>query len=316
MGIRMEWLLNNLNLLPGWSWGAIWQLWPVFLIAIGLDLLIARRSAILGAVVALGTIGLVIVLILAGTTIGLSRNPDIITEQFSDELGQATSARIDLDLSVGPATLEALEDSNDLFWAEITHLGEVVFSSSGTTRRVISLDSKELSFNSGWFDFTDERDLRWDIAISPEIPVELDINGGVGQSRLDLSELELTGFNLDVGVGEIRIMLPATAETYTARIAGSVGETQIEIEEGADLRLDIDGGVGEVTIDLPEGAAVRLDASIGVGRVRVPSDYRQVSGGDSDFVGQDGVWESPGFDSADRRIIITFDGGVGGLILR
>ena len=74
--------------------------------------------------------------------------------------------------------------------------------------------------------------------------------------------------------------------------------------------------MGEVTIKLPEDAAVRLDASIGVGRVQVPSNFRKISGGDSDFVGEDGVWETAGFDSADRQISIHFNGGVGGLILR
>jgi hypothetical protein len=221
-----------------------------------------------------------------------------------------------LNFSVGPALIEALEGSNDLFRAEVTHLGEVEFNSSGTSRKTIQLDTRELSFNSSWFDFIDERELKWDVAISPEIPVELDINGGVGEARLDLSELELTGLDIDVGVGKVSIYLPATSEGYNAKIAGSVGETYIDISEGADVHLDIDGGVGEVTIKLPDDAAVRLDASIGVGRVQVPSYFRQVSGGDSDFVGEDGVWETAGFDSADRQIIINFDGGVGGLILR
>ena len=316
IGIGALWLLNNLNLLPGWSWGSIWRLWPVFLIAIGLDLLIARRSPILGAIVAVATIGLVVVLVQAGTTLGITSNPDVITEQFSEELGSANSARIELDFSVGPTSVESLVGSNDLIQAEITHLGEVEFSSSGTSRKTIQLDTKELSFNSGWFDFVNERELRWEIGISPDIPVEVDIKGGVGEADLDLSQLDLTGLNLDVGVGKIAIYLPATADAYEARISGSVGETYIEIAEGADIRLNVDGGVGEVTINVPEDAAVQLDASIGVGRVRVPSGFRQISGGDNDFVGEDGVWESAGFDSADRRIIINFDGGVGGLILR
>lgn len=316
IGIGALWLLNTLNLLPGWSWVSIWRLWPVFLIAIGLDLLIARRSPILGAIVALATIGLVVGLIFAGKTIGISSNPDVITEQFSEELGSANSARVELDFSVGPASIEALVGSNDLFQAEISHLGEVEFSSSGTTRKTIQLETRELSFNSGWFDVVNERELRWEIGISPDLPIDLDINGGVGKADLDFSKLNLTGLNLEVGVGQIEIYLPSTPDMYEARISGSVGETYIEVAEGADLRLNVDGGVGEVTIDVPQGAAVRLDASIGVGRVRVPSGFRQIGGGDNDFVGEDGVWETTGFESADRRIIINFDGGVGGLIVQ
>ena len=79
IGVGLVWLLQNLNLIPGWNWGTIWQLWPIFLIAIGLDLLVARRSPILGAIVALGTIGLIIALVVAGTSFGFQRNSDVIT---------------------------------------------------------------------------------------------------------------------------------------------------------------------------------------------------------------------------------------------
>ncbi|TFH37054.1 MAG: hypothetical protein E4G99_03430, partial [Anaerolineales bacterium] len=244
------------------------------------------------------------------------RNPDVITEQFSEPVGTASSALLDLTLSIGPVFLEALEDSNNLFQAEITHLGEIEFSSSGTSRKTIRLDTQERSFQIGRFNFFNVPELRWELGITPEIPVELDISGGVGEAVLDLRQLDLTGLNLGVGVGQVKLYLPATEDAYDARISGSVGETYIEIMEGADIRLDINGGVGEVTIDVPEGAAVRVDASIGVGRVRVPSGFRQISGGDSDFVGEHGVWESAGFESADRQIIISFAGGVGGLVLR
>jgi hypothetical protein len=316
IGVGLLWLMNNLNLLPGWSWGTLWQLWPIFLIAIGLDLLIARRSAILGAIVALATIGLVVVVVLAGTTFNVGRDPDVITEQFSEALGSTNSARIDLEFSIGPAFIEALDGSEDLIQAEITHLGEIEFSSSGTSRKTILLDTIERSFQVGRLDLFDERKLRWEIGITPEIPIELDIRGGVGEADLDLSELNLTSLDLDVGVGQIKIYVPATPEGYNAQITGSVGETYIEIEDGADIHLDIDGGVGEVTIKVPADAAARLDASIGVGRVRVPSSFQQISGGDNNFVGEEGVWETPGFNTAERRIIINFHGSVGGLIVR
>lgn len=316
IGFGLLWLLNNLGLIPGWSWSTVWQLWPVFLIAIGLDLLIARRSVILGAAIAVVTVGLVVTLIVAGGNLGIRSSPDVVTDYFAEPLGSANSARLDLNFSIGPTFIEALSGSDDLIQAEITHLGEVEFTSSGTSRKTILLDTVEHSLQFGRFDFFNERDLRWEIGITPEIPIELNINGGVGEADLDLRQLVLTGFDLDVGVGQMMIYLPANADGYDARITGSVGQTTVEIEEGANVRLDIDGGVGEFTIKLPADAAVRLDASIGVGRVQVPSSFRQISGGGSDFVGEDGVWETVGFDAADRQIIINFDGGIGGLIIR
>jgi predicted membrane protein len=69
--------------------------------------------------------------------------------------------------------------------------------------------------------------------------------------------------------------------------------------------------VGEVSIDVPDGAAVRIDANTGLGEIDVPSDYAQVSGDDND-----GVWESPAYNSDARQVNISFNGGIGGLEIR
>jgi hypothetical protein len=71
-----------------------------------------------------------------------------------------------------------------------------------------------------------------------------------------------------------------------------------------------------VTVDVPEGSAVRVEASTGVGSVNLPANYASVGGDADKFVGEDGVWESAGFDESDRQIIIHFEGGVGSLTVR
>src|SRR5215210_2097893 len=37
-------LLNNLGILPWNVWGDVWRLWPLIPIAIGLDIIVGRRS--------------------------------------------------------------------------------------------------------------------------------------------------------------------------------------------------------------------------------------------------------------------------------
>src|SRR5258707_12139136 len=46
-------LLNNVGLLPWTIWTALGQLWPIILILFGIDLLLGRRNAWLGASVAM-----------------------------------------------------------------------------------------------------------------------------------------------------------------------------------------------------------------------------------------------------------------------
>src|SRR4051812_2116998 len=45
-------LLNNLGLIAGDTWLVLWRLWPVILIAVGLDILFGRRSLLGSALVA------------------------------------------------------------------------------------------------------------------------------------------------------------------------------------------------------------------------------------------------------------------------
>ncbi len=307
----------NLGLLPGWSWAGLWRLWPLFLIAIGLDLLIARRSAIVGAVVALVTLALIVALIFAGGLLGYSSNRvEVITEQFSEPLGQAESAAIELDLSVGPTTIYALDNEDLLFDAQVTHIGELDFTVTGEELKTIVLDEQQVSVNEGWFDFIDQDNLEWDIGITPLIPIDLKILGGVGETELDLSKLLLEAVVVDVGVGDLTLSLPGSDDLYEVRIDGGVGETNVEIERGANLTLTIDGAVGDVTVDVPSNAEVRVDASIGVGNIRLPSGFERLSGSDEGFVGDSGIWETSGYGNADLQITISFEGGVGDFSVR
>jgi hypothetical protein len=316
IGFGLIWLMVNIGILPGWNWGSLWRLWPLFLIAIGLDLLIARRSALMGAIVAVATLGLVVVLILAGGLLGYNGNrAELITEQFSEPIGQAESAEIELDLSVGPTTVYALDDDL-LFDAEVTHIGEIEFSVSGTEQKSIRLDEERLNVDARWPDLVDQDRLAWDIGITSLIPISLEINGGVGEANFDLGEFILENLSVDVGVGDLTLTLPGQDEEYAVRLDGGVGETIIEIERGANIILTIDGSVGDVYVDVPSAAEVRVDASVGVGNIRLPSDFQRVSGSNDNFVGDSGVWETDGYDDADLRITISFDGGVGDFVIR
>lgn len=317
IGFGLIWLLVNIGLLSGWSWVNLWRLWPLFLIAIGLDILIARRSAIIGALVALATLALVVVLILAGGFLGYrSDRGRVITEQFSEPIGQAESAEVELDLSVGPTTVYALEDKDMLLDAEITHIGEIVFSVSGSVEKKVQLDEEQVNFDAGWFDFFNQDNLEWNIGITPFIPVSLEIIGGVGDAELDLGSLVLDDLLVDVGVGDLRLSLPESEGIYKVRLDGGVGETDVDVARDANVTLTITGSVGDVIVNVPSNAEVRVDASVGVGDIRLPSNFVKLSGSEDNVLGESGVWETSGYEEADLRITINFDGGVGDFIIR
>ena len=316
IGIGVLWLLINLNIIVDVHWSILWRMWPLLLIGIGLDLLIGRHSQIIGAMVGLLIVAIAFGGMVMAPSLGWMPEVDVITEQFSESVGAAERAQVSLDLSVGPSTVQTAVEESQLIEANITHVGEIEFEVSGEGEKVIRLRQIDPAFGFEWVDFLDKRDLRWEIGLTPSIPLDLNLNGGVGESNLDLRELKLVDLDVNVGVGDIHLRLPAMPESYHADIDGSVGDIRITVEPETAMVLGVDGGVGDTVIELPSDAAVRVQADTGVGNVRLPSDFLRISGDNDNPVGDEGVWESKNFDDAERQIFIIFDGGVGNLTIR
>jgi hypothetical protein len=315
IGVGLVWLLSNMGILQPASIGVLFRLWPLILIVIGLDLLFGRRSPALGTLIGVGGVALIIVLMLVGPSLGWVQSAEVKEATYNEPVGDTASATINLDVSVAETNIKALSDSSDLFQADLRYVGDVIYDVNGGSEKTISLRQENQNNSSiGFWDWNfwgSDQNLRWDIGLSTDVPIDLEVNSGVSSSTLDLKDIQLTRLHVNSGVGSVNLTVPAMPDSYDVSISGGTGSTNITVEEGAAINLDITGGVGSVTVDVPNGTAVRLDASTGVGQINVPSDYERTSGDEENFVGDEGIWQSPGYDNADRKITITYDGGVG-----
>ncbi len=285
IGIGLLFLLVNvINI----SWG---RLWPLVLVALGVYLLFGRNSV--------------------GSTAK--------TGYFSTPLDGTSSASIKLNLSVGEALVNATTDRDSLLDAELTYVGEVSLEVEGDTEKTITLrqtggSGLQWLNPNHWFN---HEQYDWRVSLSPEVPLSLDVQGGVGKARLDLRRLQLEDLRLHGGVGEVEAELPASIEGYAARVQGGLGKITLDIPPQTSTTLDIQGGVGEVVVSTPVGAALRVEAHGGIGDVKLPGRLQRVAGGNSEFeLGKSGVWQTPDFDSAPVRIALRYTGGVGELKVR
>ena len=147
------------------------------------------------------------------------------------------------------------------------------------------------------------------------IPIALDVNSGVSDTTLNLSNLKITDLRLSGGIGTVNVSLPNMDDSYNVVLNGGVGDLYVDVAANSAINFEIKGGVGKVTFDVPDDAAVKVDANTGVGEINVPSSYTKISG-DGKPVGREGVWQSNNFDTAKRQIIIHFEGGVGNLTVQ
>lgn len=89
---------------------------------------------------------------------------------------------------------------------------------------------------------------RWDLRLNDDKPLDLNVDFGAGQGRLDLGSLNLRSVEIHMGVGELRLDLRGTPKSdYTVNLRGGVGEVTVYLPEGVGVVADAQGGIGGIT---------------------------------------------------------------------
>jgi N-terminal domain of toast_rack, DUF2154 len=125
----------------------------------------------------------------------------------------------------------------------------------------------------------------WDLAFNDDKPLDLEVNCGAGESRLDLGDLSLRRVDVEMGVGELRMDLRGTPKNdYAVSIRGGVGEATIYLPgNGVGIEAEAEGGIGGINttgLKKRDGryvndalghakTTVRLDIHGGIGEIRL-----------------------------------------------
>ena len=120
----------------------------------------------------------------------------------------------------------------------------------------------------------------WDLRFSDEVPIDLRVQMGAGESDLDLDSLTLTGLSLEMGAGETTVDLTGD---YTR-----------------DFDASIEGGVGVATVLLPSEVGVRARAQGGLGKINAKGLKKE---GDS--------YVNGAYGDSDVTLDVDVQGGVG-----
>lgn len=210
--------------------------------------------------------------------------PDFTGTPTTETISQpitAASAEITLDTTVG--RLEVSANASDKLIEGTLELGgkdrlqrELVTRNGVQTVR---LEAVSRGVNFGVSDLMSRNNLGWRIGLSPKLPLKLRVKTGVGSGNLELTELKITDLTVNVGVGEMTVMLPASGQV-TARI---------------------EGGVGELNVVIPRGMGAQIRASSGLGQVSVNGDFER--SGD--------LYTSSSYSSANDRVQLEVKGGIG-----
>lgn len=328
IGVGFLILFSNLGMIDPVNLILVLRMWPLLLVGLGLNLLFGRDKPMLSNILSITLVVVAISLMIFAQDLGLAAaNVDFITEKFSEPLGDAKSANLDLNADLGSLTIVSLVDSDDLIQGKSNHNLDMTFEASGNQEKNIffDLDKDDFGFDFGFFDLEQPNT---HIALSPDIPLDLNIDLGSGSSDLNLSGLELTQLDADTGSGRIVVALPAgdysaeigagsgrlditTADNATLNLESAVGSGRVLIYVGdnTDGNISVSAGSGTITIEVPEGVGVQITGTAGSGSVRTPNGYTHTGG--NEYIPTSGTWTSPNYDDAEYQINIHFTIGSG-----
>jgi hypothetical protein len=295
-----------LNLYPDFDpWPALFRYWPLILILLGLgkiwDGYYARHYSEPGAAPArpiISGIGVAWILLLAffilaawhggtrwrdggwvepwtrhGRTFGDEQH-----ETQAVELQGAKTVDMSLDIPAGQLTLSG--GSSRLMDADFRHdryrdKPNVDYSVNGG-RGQLRVTQDENNWHTHW----GTEDSEWDLRVANDVPIDLRVQMGAGQTNLRLNSVDLKSLDVHMGAGQLDLDLTGARKSSV---------------EGT-----IEGGVGQATIRLPKDMGVHVDASGGIGAVDASGLHR-----DGDSYVNDVYGKTP------TSIDLTIHGGVG-----
>ena len=234
--------------------------------------------------------------------------------------------RVDLTYAVGELLVHPAEASRTyrvgLTYAEELFSPQIRYDASAGSL-TIKLEGK----GNVDLDKTDELDQTLDLALPPDVPLDLALTFGALEADLELGDLTLRSAVIQTGASDAVVRFSRPARGACDSLAFNVGAAQFEAHQlgnsgckvitltGAvgDMELDLSGhrletvtrlvvkvGLGQVRLRIPEAVGIRLD-----------SDRFLASVDRAGLVKQGSAYVSPGYDRAETKLTIEVDAALG-----
>lgn len=201
----------------------------------------------------------------------------------SNTVEMDTAESVEVNLRMGAGELRVTDGSQKLMRADFTYnvpswKPAVRYESTGG-RGILTVEQP----GSHHSNLGNTR-YRWDLQLNNRVPMDLRVNFGAGDARLDVGSLALRSVDVDMGVGKLQMDLHgAPKHDYDVRIRG---------------------GVGEATVRLPGDIGIWAEAQGGIGAINVRGLRKQ-----------GGHWESESYAGAKVKIKVDVQGGIGAVNL-
>ena len=291
-------LLTTIEVVSLGIWFEIAKFWPVLLVLIGVEIILARSHPLIRA--ALIATALVAVIAAAHYSVPDYDPSEPLHAAYVEPLSDTQALHLSADFMAGgfqlsaetpgarsgtrllavdfnnqPARVTTKRSNGDLS-VRLASSGPYLTYSSDTTH--ITEDGKTITSSSTSSSTNVPIGLAdWRLTVPPDVEIEIDISSGVADLDLDLRDLNVRKLSIESGATDIRIQLPTNA-----------GETHVDI------------GAGATAVDLivPHSIAARIKIEAPLKSTRIDTTR---------FIETEDGYQSPTYDQATNRVNINIE---------
>lgn len=295
-GVGLILLLNNLDVID-FHWRAVFRMWPLIIIVVGINLLLSR-SALGKTISVLVTVACIAFLAFIGISsdrasgwgfktgnwdVNIRSNDNrgrvvknVMTHEYEDQVKRAK-----LNIRGGAVEYDIdSPDANHLFWTETESViggHELNANQTSDTSITLSFMMKERLEKENWNFRNDKNEAK--IKLHPDPIWTIDMQMGAGSADFDLREYKIARLEMNCGAASVEVKLGAP-----------VGHSEV--------RADI--GAASLEIEVPESAACRIVTSSALSSKDFKGFTKQ----------SDGSYVTPGYNEQGDRYTLHLKGGV------
>lgn len=274
IGLGTVLLLGNLHYLQWGSLDLLLRLWPILLVAWGLDLAFGGETTAWKSVARIA-LGILLVAGIIWLSLSSPFGTGIKTQTFIQTLDGATQSKLEFSVAAGEMTLSGGAGAKSLVSGTVSLPPEMTL----TPQYQAPVDG-ESSLNLegvGVVLVPVGTTAPWNLKVTSIIPLDVICRMAVGNMAADFSDVKATRIDSEMAIGRTVLTVPAAGSTKgEARVA--MGELVVRVPKGTHVILHT--SLGAVTRQMPDGYTfnngiiesaargdnvVELDVAVGVG---------------------------------------------------
>jgi hypothetical protein len=240
-------LLNTTGQLPWMVWWRIISLWPIALVAIGIELLFKKTSLSILSIIS----PILFIIAILGPALIFKEDFSQIhrageTYFWSQDL-DTTLTKVNASVEISAGDLKISSGADQLISAELDYWDKEpivdykkIASDNSATIEIQDQGRTRRGWNWGWariwWGENEKKD--WDIKLSDRFPLNLNIDAKADRIRLDLSDLRLTNLKMDSKASHVDITIGDLVDNVTGRITSKASTLYLSFPEDMALRIE------------------------------------------------------------------------------